>query len=579
VKRVLEQLARYGEIGWLSFHFAEFIAAQADTPVDDLLCLTAARLCEENLAGSVCIDLAQLAGKPLFGSAIPAAGELPAAADLASWREMLLASGCVEGPGRRAPMTLDGDRLYLHRFWHYEDVVASRIRALLVRQGDDAAAIFERLFGSADDIDRDQQRAVLAAADKPFSVISGGPGSGKTSTVVRILAVLLAREPDCRIALAAPTGKAAARMQEAIKQRLDGLDIDAGLRDRMRLEAQTLHRLLEYRGQTFEHGADNPLAVDCVIIDEASMIDLKLMYQLLLALPPAARLILIGDRDQLASVAAGNILGDITGHGCDVDAGDSAVAGAVSLLGGNYRFSGDSAIGRLADHVNRGETDSAIELLSAQGFGLQWWDDEAAQTLDSAALDWICEAYAPIFACRTAAEALDIYEASRVLCATNRGPLGVDAIGQSISASLVSHAGLPAAELYSGLPIMITRNHYSLGLFNGDSGILWRDESGLKACFRSEHGVRAIALNRLPAYTPAWASTVHKSQGSEFDSVLLVLPADPASEALSRELLYTAVTRARQNFLLQAARPVLSASIERLTRRYSGLAGKLGWPA
>ena len=579
MKRVLEQLARAGEIDWFSYHFAEFIAAETDSGLDSPLCLTAARLCEANLAGSVCIDLAELAGRPLFDGTLTGGGEMPLADDVRTWRELLLASGCVGEPGRRAPMTLDVDRLYLNRFWHYEDAVAARIESLLTRQPEDeAAAVFDDLFGAAEDIDADQRQAVLTAASKPFSVISGGPGSGKTSTVVRILAVMLARDRHCRVALAAPTGKSAARMQDSIHQRLHALVIDDELRGRLNLEAQTLHRLLGYRGQGFDHGADNPLDYDCVIVDEASMIDLKLMYHLLQALPSGARLILLGDRDQLASVAAGNVLGDITGHGHAIDSATTAVAAAVSLLGGNYRFAGDSAIGRLSNHINRGAADSVLEMLAAQGPGLRWWDSRTEETLCGEALEWICEAYLPIFACRSAAEALEVYEASRVLCATNRGSLGVDTIGQLISASLLSRSGQPAAALYSGLPIMITRNHYSLGLFNGDSGILWRDDSGLSACFRSDDGVRRIAINRLPAYTPAWASTVHKSQGSEFDSVLLVLPADSGSEVLSRELLYTAVTRARRNFLLQASRPVLSSAIARLTRRYSGLAGKLGWP-
>jgi exodeoxyribonuclease V alpha subunit len=303
------------------------------------------------------------------------------------------------------------------------------------------------------------------------------------------------------------------------------------------------------------------------------------MYHLLQALPDDARLILLGDRDQLASVSAGNVLGDITGHGHDIDSEAAAVAGAVSLLRGNYRFAADSVIGQLAENINRGKGDAAIELLSGSGRGLKWWRADEAEAIEPEALEWICEAYLPIFDCASAADALDVYESSRVLCAVNQGPLGVEAIGRRISETLLSRAGLPPADLYRGLPIMITRNHYQLGLYNGDSGILWRDESGLYACFRGEAGIRSISINRLPAYTPAWTSTVHKSQGSEYDSVLMILPTDPDSEILSRELLYTAVTRARQNFLLQAARPVLSAAIARLTRRHSGLARKLGWPA
>ena len=255
------------------------------------------------------------------------------------------------------------------------------------------------------------------------------------------------------------------------------------------------------------------------------------------------------------------------------------MAGAVSLLRGNYRFAADSVIGQLAENINRGRGDAAIELLSGSGQGLKWWQAGDSENIEPEALDWICQAYLPIFDCNSAADALDVYDSTRVLCAVNRGPLGVEAIGRRVSETLLSRAGLPPAELYSGLPILITRNHYELGLYNGDSGILWRDDSGLCACFRGDDGVRSISMNRLPAYTPAWTSTVHKSQGSEYDSVLMILPSDPDSEILSRELLYTAATRARRNFLLQAPRPVLSAAIARLTRRHSGLARKLGWPA
>ncbi|MGD2170605.1 MAG: exodeoxyribonuclease V subunit alpha [Gammaproteobacteria bacterium] len=576
---LLLQLARYGEISWLGYHFAGFIATQSGSDLGHPLCLTAARLCEANLEGSVCIDLAALADKPMFARLALPDAEVPLAPALSDWRALLLASDCAGEPGERAPMTLDGDLLYLNRFWHYEDEVAASINSLLTLGTAAADTDFGDLFGDAAEIDADQKQAVLNAASKPFSVISGGPGSGKTSTVVRILALLLARQADCRVALAAPTGKAAARMQDSILRRVDQLGLDDAVIEEIDFEATTLHRLLGYRGRTFVHDADNPLAVDCLIVDEASMIDLKLMYHLLQALPDDARLILLGDRDQLASVAAGNVLGDITGHGRDIETETAAVAGAVSLLRGNYRFAADSVIGQLAENINRGRSDTAIELLSDSGRGLKWWQPEDEETIEPEALEWICDAYLPIFDCSSAQAALEVYESTRVLCAVNQGPLGVETVGRRISESLLARAGLPPAELYPGLPIMITRNHYELGLYNGDSGILWREEAGLHACFRSEGGIRSISINRLPAYTPAWTSTVHKSQGSEYDSVLMILPSDPDSEVLSRELLYTAVTRARQNFLLQAARPALSAAVAGLTRRHSGLARKLGWSA
>jgi exodeoxyribonuclease V alpha subunit len=578
VIRLLYQLARYGDISWLSYHFAEFVSTRSGSGLDDPACLTAARLCEANLEGSVCIDLPALAGKPMFGSAAIALEEIPVAPAFADWRALLGDSDSVGAPGDRNLMILEEKRLYLNRFWHYEQVVASGINSMLARGETNASDAFGKLFGEASDIDVDQKQAVLNAASKPFCVISGGPGSGKTSTVVRILAILLTLDPGCRIALAAPTGKAATRMQDSISRRVDQLGVDDTVRGKIGTQAQTLHRLLGYRGQAFSHDAGNPLPVDCLVVDEASMVDLKLMYHLLQALPEQARLILLGDRDQLASVAAGNVLGDITGHGHRVDDGSTPAASAVSLLRGNYRFSADSPIGQLADHVNQGRSDASIELLSAGGEGLKWWPGETGQ-IEAEALDWICDAYLPIFACDSPAAALDIYESSRVLCAVNRGPFGVEATGRRISETLLSRAGLPPSELYQGLPIMITRNHHELGLYNGDGGILWRDDKDLRACFRGDGEIRSLSLNRLPAWTPAWASTVHKSQGSEFDSVLMIMPEVTESEILSRELLYTAVTRARRNFLLQCSRPVLGAMVSRLTRRHSGLARKLGWPA
>jgi exodeoxyribonuclease V alpha subunit len=211
MKRLLNQLARAGDISWLSFHFAEFIAEQSQTTIDDALCLSAAMLCEANQQGSVCIDLAELAGKPMFSSAGVDADSIPKAASTANWCEQLQTSDCVGGPGQMAPMTLEGHRLYLNRFWFYEDFIAGRIRDLLTGGSDSEQAqvesAFDASFANLTGMDSGQKQAVLTSASNAFSVISGGPGSGKTSTVVRILQLLLALDPDCRIALVAPTGK------------------------------------------------------------------------------------------------------------------------------------------------------------------------------------------------------------------------------------------------------------------------------------------------------------------------------------------------------------------------------------
>jgi exodeoxyribonuclease V alpha subunit len=579
---LLHKLARHGDISWLSYYFAEFVATQAQIDIDDLTSLSAALVCEANQAGNVCIDLESLLHRPLFTSSRIDISEIPSGAGIAHWCQHLNASPCVAAPNNIAPMTLDGSRLYLNRFWFYEDFIANRITAMVSTPAAidhaDISARLERLFGADDAIDQDQKQAVLTAASYPFSVISGGPGSGKTSTVIRILTVLLALDPDYRIALAAPTGKAAARMSDSIRQRIDQTPVDKKIQSSMPLEARTIHRLLRYRRNGFEYNELHQLPVDCVIIDEASMIDLKLMFHLLSALPTQTRLILLGDRDQLASVAAGNVLGDITGHGHKLDIATAAVAGSIALLGNNYRFGNDSAIGEIAASVNQGNSDKTIELMRGDNEGLRWFE-ESRDELHHDARDWLTETYQAVFEAGTADDALRAYQKARVLCATNHGPLGVDAVNHLVSSNLQAGRDLPESGLYSGLPIMITRNQHDLDLFNGDTGILWQRGDSLRACFRNpDGGLRELAVSRLPRFTPAWASTVHKSQGSEFDSVLLILPSDPCSDALSRELLYTAITRARRQFLIHAPVQTIVNSINSLTQRHSGLAQKLGWP-
>ena len=579
---LLYSLARNGDIHWLSYFFAEFIAKQAQTSNDDLPGLSAALVSEANLAGNVCIELDAYSMRPLFNSSRIEAAEIPVGLNSDDWCARLRTSPCIGGPNEKAPLLLDENRLYLNRLWFYENFVATKIRALLEREAitnpSEISAQVDRLFPASDAIDEDQKDAVQAAASKPFSVISGGPGSGKTSTIVRILAVLLALNPECRIALAAPTGKAAARMTVSIRQRVDQIGLDNGTRFTMPGEATTIHRLLGYRRNGFNYNELHRLPVDCVVIDEASMIDLKLMYQLLAALPDQAQLILLGDRDQLASVAAGNVLGDITGHGHALDTGTTSIATSIALLRNSYRFNRDSAISEIASLVNQGQSVAATDLLRSTNRGLLWYAEESDQ-IHAETLAWIYDTYQPVFDSNSPADALNIYDTTRVLCATNLGYSGVESLNHRISAALLARNNLPETNLYSGLPIMITRNHHELGLFNGDTGILWQFEEGLRACFRDSGGeILDLAISRLPEFTPAWASTVHKSQGSEFDSVLLILPSDPESGVLSRELLYTAITRARQRFILHASNKVVVRAIENLTRRQSGLAYKLGWP-
>ena len=570
----LHRLASAGRISWLSVHFAEFIGERDSDNPDEMLMLGAALVSEANQQGSACIQLDRLAQRPLFDLDPPAA---PIAPPVREWSRRLLHSPCVGAAGEPAPLTLDRGRLYLNRYWRYETEVARQIRQrCAAAPARDAAGPESSMTLQSDRqrLDDDQRRAVLRSAQRHFCVISGGPGSGKTSTVVRILAVLLEFEPDMRVALTAPTGKAAARMLDSIERQIGD---DSSLRARLPREATTLHRLLGYGHHRFRYGGDHHRPLDCIIVDEASMIDLRLMYHLLDALPPRARLIMLGDRDQLASVSAGSVLGDITGHGLDSESTGGDVAASLTLLRTSYRFAADSAIAELAATVNRGQADAAAKKLRS-GSGL-YWDASGSDSLAGEALEPVLNVYREVMASNEPLAALECFDRARVLCAVNFGARGVKALNERISEVLLADRPLVSANLYHGLPIMVLRNDYSLGLFNGDTGMLWQTGAGLRACFRDPEGnIRDITLNRLPEYAPAWAISVHKSQGSEFDDVLLVLPQDGSAEVLTRELLYTAITRAKSRFRLSASPAVFTLCVERLTRRQSGLASRLGWP-
>jgi exodeoxyribonuclease V alpha subunit len=365
-------------------------------------------------------------------------------------------------------------------------------------------------------------------------------------------------------------------------------------------QASTIHRLLGYGNHRFHHSSQNPLVVDCLVIDEASMLDLTLAYRLFDALPAQARVILLGDRDQLASVAAGNVLGDITGHGQAIGYSDLLVdhlaslldkpadkiprainpmpiSDSVALLTQSYRFSEDSGIGQLAGLINRGQSRAAIDLLQSPD-SLVSLHSPTGNSLQADVLEWILSLYRPVLDSADVNQAMDRFDRTRVLCAIHSGPFGVDEMNRLISLRLQGPRAT-AAEDYPGKPILITANDYELDLFNGDTGLLWPDQTGiLRACFRgADASVRELPIYSLPEYVSAWAMTVHKSQGSEFESVLLVLPNDENSNAVSRELLYTGVTRAREQLRIHSPVEVLVRACENLTLRGSGLARKLGW--
>jgi exodeoxyribonuclease V alpha subunit len=415
--------------------------------------------------------------------------------------------------------------------------------------------------------------------------------------VARLLALLLEQPggKTLRMALAAPTGKAAARLTESIRSAREALSTGAAIRGAMPEAAVTIHRLLGvWAGRPgFRHHAGNPLALDVLVVDEASMVDLSLMTRLVEALREDARLILLGDRDQLASVEAGSVLGDICERagempwsarqaeriasltGEDVGAGGrdpNGIADNVVLLRHSYRFAAGGAIGALAAAVNAGRADAVAEALHDNGEAVRIDPHSNREPVPSSQY---VESFRDLVAEGDPERALAGFDGFRVLCALRAGPAGVVAVNAAVEAAL-RQAGLVrgAGEWYQGRPVMITRNDYALGLFNGDIGICLPDserDGEPMVWFRMAEGLRPVSPARLPAHETAWAMTIHKSQGSEFDHVLLVLP-ETDHRLLTRELLYTAITRARRSLEIRSPAGILDAAVSRRIHRESGLA-------
>ena len=604
VRALLERACQQGEIRLLDLHLGLFVEKQARKRGQnhaDLL-LAATLTSAAAASGHVCWPLAEREALPFT---VPPA-LLPEAAQ---WRSSLLASGVVGQPGETAPLILDQhNRLYLRRFHHAEEQIAYELlrRAEVVSPAAPQAArpLLAQLFprqglGSADP-DWQQTAAALALL-KPLSVISGGPGTGKTYTAARILALLHTLHHGSRplrVALAAPTGKAAARLDESIRSARQHLP--EGLSRALPEQAQTLHRLLGARpgSEAFRHNRSNQLALDLLLVDEASMIDLMLMAALLEALPPAARLIFLGDRNQLTSVEAGSLFADLCGSGeaawsealrtqlyqltgqllpPPAPEPGGPLAESCILLRTGYRFQGGSGIGSVAAAVNSG-SDKAVEELLARGLH----EVELAEYLGREREAWLrtqlLRGFRGITEAASLEEGFAAMEQFRFLCAVHKGPNGTEAIN-SLAAAVLRQAGLISSretEWYHGRPLIILRNQYDLQLFNGDTGLLWRDTAGqLKAWFRRADGrLHPVSLSLLPKHETAYAVTVHKAQGSEFEQVLLLLP-EEESRVLSRELLYTGITRARQKLILCADRQKLATAVRTRTKRHSGLAEKL----
>jgi len=542
----------------LDRHFARFIARFGG---GEKTARAAAFLSRAVRQGHICLDLS-VAPLSDTGEAVP----WP---PLAEWIDALRPCRAVAAPEAAAltPLVLDNaGRLYLRRYFDYEAALARALRNRATSGGGSPC--------------EGQEAAIEAALTNSLTVISGGPGTGKTTTVVAILLRLMQPGlPPLRIALAAPTGKAAARLEQTIR---DGLT-QRGHADLLAAipHASTLHRLLGSRRDSpqFRHHAGNPLALDLLVVDEASMVPLPLMAKLFDALPPQARAILLGDRDQLASVDPGNVLADI------VDAAalpDNPLHGTLAVLKKNYRFGNESAIYRLCETVREGRSGDALALLTAiNSDDLNSAPLPSPQHLAEALREPVLAGYGAYLRETDPAKALEAFGRFRVLCAVRKGAYGVEELNRRIAA-LLREAGLiqGAHPLCAGMPLLITRNDPQLGLFNGDIALLLPDPAQanvpnppLWAWLPGDgesSALRRFAPSQLPDHEPAFAMTVHKSQGSEFDRVLLVLP-DRDSPVVTRELIYTGLTRARRRVELWVEQGIFERGVARRTERASGL--------
>lgn len=606
---LLDQAVALGLLRPLDMHFASVVASK-DEP--DIL-LAAASLSAEVGAGHVCLMLEQLQVGQLFAGRQP---ELAKAAwlaagqpDIACWRKRLIACAAVGDGSGATPLVLQGQRLYLQRMWQSEGAVAVFISSACEHQVVDEAqlrTILDRLFDSATDELDWQKIAAAVAVTRQVSVISGGPGTGKTATVAKVLAALvqLHERSRLRIQLAAPTGKAAARLTDSLGSASRKLALTSAQQVLFPTKAVTLHQLLgiQPNNRYMRYHRGNPLHLDVLVVDEASMVDLSMMAHLIAALPERAQVIFLGDRDQLASVEAGAVLGDIccfAGQGYSERraaelsrltgsllrgqqaGGEAAVRDSLCLLRKSYRFDANSGIGQLAEAVNVGDVarvraviDGGFRDVSSYSLGTT----EEYQALLAACVAGYRNYLKQVSARADAATVLAAFGCIQVLCALRVGPFGVAGLNQRIESGL-QHAGLIHRSMgswYLGRPVMIKHNDSTLRLYNGDIGIALRDAQGeLRVYFLLPDGaVKSVQPSRLPAHETAYAMTVHKSQGSEFDHALLILPTY-FLPLLTRELLYTAITRARTLFSLYAPDGVLMQAICTPTQRHSGLAERL----
>lgn len=589
---LLREVHSTGALSWADVHVAQKVShlyRETDQEVQLALALTVRAL----RAGSTCLEVSQVGSESFEAHEEAVIVPTELWPEQSSWLSALHASSLVrigpDGPGDR-PLRLVGDRLYLERYWQEESLVAAGLRAQ--RRHPVAPTRLDQLLAAKAELlsqaDPDQAVAAVMPSLAGVTVIAGGPGTGKTHTLARLLAVLhRTQERPPLVALAAPTGKAALRMQEALSESLADPaaplppDLAAALTS---LTATTIHRLLGWRpgsSTRFAHDATNPLPHDVVVIDETSMVNVTLMARLLAALRPQAKLVLIGDPDQLAPVEAGAVLADIVAAAPPAEPEQVNVlsqlglpiSGPVVRLRHNYRSV--AGITALAEAVRDGDIAQATALATGGTSGVTFAESLAETDLIRRVTTTNLELIAAARAGRPQA-ALAALSEHRLLCAHRTGPYGVSTWSRQVEHWLVAELPDfdPNPTWYPGRPLMITQNSADLGIYNGDTGVVVQTDSGLMACFVRGSQVRQLSPFLLDSVQTIHAMTVHKAQGSQFDRVSIILP-PPTSPLLTQELLYTAITRAKSEVTLIGSAESLALAVSRRARRASGLKDRL----
>ncbi|MCJ7774406.1 MAG: exodeoxyribonuclease V subunit alpha [Desulfobacterales bacterium] len=598
-------------------HFANYIQEISSSNEFEIHA-AAALVSRSTRTGNVCLDLNNITGEQLFDSTeLDLPINLP---KLNAWIDKLTVCSAIGKPGDYKPLILDSqNRLYFYRYWEYEKNIADSIKERIQSHVENIhyqklKECLNRIFNNEDANEMDMQKlAAILAVLKRFCVISGGPGTGKTTTVAKILTLLIeqAEDNEIRILLCAPTGKAAASLSETIRSAKTTINCADTVKNSMPHKAFTIHRLLKSipGSPYFRHNKENPLDADVVVIDEASMVDIALMSKLFLAIPDEARIILVGDKDQLSSVEAGSALGDICNretirgiskntanelnrffHKENTSTSDPSrylteMQEHIVVLDKNYRFRKDSGIGGLSRAINNGDSVTGLRmLLDPENKGIELGEVYNHESLYSAIKEKVIEGYSLYLTADDPYQAANLFNQFKILCALRSGPYGVVHINQLVQKILHENGLIKFNErepdnMYKGRPVLITRNDYSLGLFNGDTGIILSEpgikNGELKAVFPIKKGeIRQVPIHRLPEHETVYAMTIHKSQGSEFNDVLIILP-DKYYPILTRELIYTGITRAINSVTIWGKKEVLKEAIARKIERTSGLRDSL----